>query len=169
MRKRNATTQFLKECIADALLKLLHDKPLDEITISEITKLANVGRVTFYRHFSSKEDILYFKLTLLIEQWYNTIPIEALTETYHMAVSFFEFVYSIREIVCILCKSNISHIVLFSFYRNLNADTMLTFSDKAEATFMAFGLFGIILEWEKEGFRQSPYELADLIIKILRL
>lgn len=169
MRKRNATTQFLKECIADALLKLLQDKPLEEITISEITTLANVGRVTFYRHFSSKEDILYFKLRLLTEQWHSSLTKEQLTETYFIATTFFEFIYSIRDIVHILCKSNLPHIILFSFYKILKPDDILSFSDKAETTFTAFGLFGMILEWEKEGFRQTPKELADLLVKIFNL
>lgn len=61
MRRRNATTEFLKECTADALLKLLRERNIDEITISEITDLADVGRVTFYRYFKKKEDLIYFK------------------------------------------------------------------------------------------------------------
>lgn len=74
MRTRNATAEFLKECMADALLKLLQKKPLDEITISEITETANVARVTYYRHFHSKEEILYFKCHLISERWYHGLP-----------------------------------------------------------------------------------------------
>ena len=35
-----------KECIVSALLKLIYEKPLSTITISELTKKAGVSRMT---------------------------------------------------------------------------------------------------------------------------
>ena len=69
MARRNKSTEFLKECIADSLLKLMEEKTLSQITALEITNTAGVGRATFFRHFSSKEDVLTFKLLLLWERW----------------------------------------------------------------------------------------------------
>ena len=47
-----------EERIAVALLRLLDVKAFDRISITEITDKAAVSRVSYYRHFSSKEDIL---------------------------------------------------------------------------------------------------------------
>ena len=44
--------------IATALLGLLNVKSFDRISITEITEKAAVSRVSYYRNFSSKEDIL---------------------------------------------------------------------------------------------------------------
>lgn len=44
--------------ITDALLKLLREKPIEAISISELCGLAGIGRASFYRNFNSKEDIL---------------------------------------------------------------------------------------------------------------
>ncbi len=44
--------------IAMALLDLLNVKPFEKISISEITEKASVSRVSYYRHYSSREDIL---------------------------------------------------------------------------------------------------------------
>ena len=41
MKRTQNTSDFLKECIADSLLRLLRTKPLESITIREITELAN--------------------------------------------------------------------------------------------------------------------------------
>ena len=90
MRRRNTTTEFLKECIADALLKLLQTKNMDEIKVSEITDLADVGRVTFYRHFKSKEDVIYFKCRLIGDRWHSGLTPEQLQDRSSMAESFFE-------------------------------------------------------------------------------
>ena len=47
-RKKNSS-DFLKECIADALFILLRTKSIESITVREITELANVSRTTTCR------------------------------------------------------------------------------------------------------------------------
>ncbi|MCD7788810.1 MAG: TetR/AcrR family transcriptional regulator [Firmicutes bacterium] len=44
--------------VTESLLGLLKKKPLSEITVSDITEDAGISRMTFYRRFSSKEDVL---------------------------------------------------------------------------------------------------------------
>ena len=44
--------------IAKAFLDLLDEKPADSISVKEIAERAGVSRVTYYRHYSSKEEIL---------------------------------------------------------------------------------------------------------------
>lgn len=44
--------------ITESLLELLKDKPLNDISISELCSHAQVGRATFYRNFEVKEDVL---------------------------------------------------------------------------------------------------------------
>lgn len=56
-QRKNSTNLFARECIVDALLRLTKTKSLSSISISELTKLAGVSRMTFYRNYSSKEDV----------------------------------------------------------------------------------------------------------------
>ncbi len=46
--------------ITNALEDLLLEKPLDEITVSEICEKAMVRRATFYKHFGDKNELLMF-------------------------------------------------------------------------------------------------------------
>ena len=48
------TTEFLKECMADALIKILKTKPIEKISVPEIVEVASVGRTTFFRNFTTK-------------------------------------------------------------------------------------------------------------------
>lgn len=50
----------IEGAIALALNELSKSKSFDEITVSEICKAASVSRSTFYRFFSSKEDVQKF-------------------------------------------------------------------------------------------------------------
>ena len=47
-----------KQNVVNSLLTLLDEKPMDDITISELTQMAGISRMTFYRNYSCKEDIL---------------------------------------------------------------------------------------------------------------
>ena len=47
-----------KQALREALFQLLQQKEYDEITVEEITDLANIGRATFYLHYKDKEDLL---------------------------------------------------------------------------------------------------------------
>ena len=74
MARQARTTENLKERIADALLDLLGEKSLTEISVSEITDRADVGRATYYRHFSSKEEMLLLKFQTIFEDLPNPDP-----------------------------------------------------------------------------------------------
>lgn len=49
---------FSKNCLFDAVLKLLQEKEYEKITVSELTKVAGVSRSTFYRYYETVGDVL---------------------------------------------------------------------------------------------------------------
>jgi AcrR family transcriptional regulator len=50
--------QRTKASLHDALIGLAREKPYPSIAVKEILDRANVGRSTFYTHFSDKDDLL---------------------------------------------------------------------------------------------------------------
>lgn len=57
MSKRSRQIQTTREHIVSAMMALTQEKPLSEITIQELTELADVSRMTFYRNYTSREDV----------------------------------------------------------------------------------------------------------------
>ena len=57
---------YVKKEITKALLSLLQKKDLNDITIRELTLEAGVGRVSFYRNYKTKEEILEQYIEMLI-------------------------------------------------------------------------------------------------------
>lgn len=55
-KKNNPKNIFIRECMAETLIKLIKTKSLSEITITELTKTAGVLRMSHYRNFNSKEE-----------------------------------------------------------------------------------------------------------------
>ena len=54
----NEANRITREAICTALLYLMDTKEFDRISISELTRKAGVSRQSFYRNYSSKEDIV---------------------------------------------------------------------------------------------------------------
>ncbi len=56
-RKPDRRVRRTRDALGDALVKLMHEKPFEEITVQHILDGAGVSRSTFYTHFSDKNDL----------------------------------------------------------------------------------------------------------------
>jgi len=55
--------------LADALVELMQEKLIDELTVQEVLDRAGVGRSTFYLHYRDKDDLLLCVLEDGMEMW----------------------------------------------------------------------------------------------------
>ena len=55
--------------LAYALISLMEKKPIEEISITELTKKAGVSRMSYYRSFDSKQHILEEHLQTIIRRF----------------------------------------------------------------------------------------------------
>lgn len=62
--------QYCQQVIFQALLRLMEQYPLQEITITQICQEAKISRTSFYRNYNRKEDVLAHHLEVLL----STIP-----------------------------------------------------------------------------------------------
>lgn len=161
------TTAFLKECMADALLKAMHEKPFAKITVNEIAHSAGVNRSTWFRNFSSKEEALSFKLICLWERWADA---HALAERRRYnpgnAETFFEFNHSIRDTLSAIYASGLQTCVYDAFYRVMMPPKETDAAECYEARFYSYGLFGFLDEWIRRGFQETPGQLASTFRQI---
>ena len=67
--KIEKNNSYVKKQITQALIKLMETNSFEEIKITDIVREAQVGRASFYRNFTNKEDILKQYLTQLIQEW----------------------------------------------------------------------------------------------------
>ncbi len=68
-RKPDRRVRKTRDALGDALVKLMLEKPFEEITVQHILDRAGISRSTFYTHFSDKNDLFlsdaeeFFELT----------------------------------------------------------------------------------------------------------
>lgn len=157
------TTEFLKECMSDALIKLMSEKSIDKITITDITSLAGVGRSTWFRNFSTKSEALTFKLVKLWERY----MLEYRNFRISNAKVFFEFNYSIQNLLKTICNAEMQHSIYDAFCVVMlpqHESTALAFY---KCRFYAYGLYGLLEEWIKRDFKESPDEMVELFLEII--
>ncbi len=146
MARRTETTEYLKECIADALIELMETTQLEKIKVQDITDRAGVGRVTYFRYFASKTDVLSFKLMNLWYSWIEKHPYSQEAGDHEHALWFFSFCYSIRSLLMILHKQG-KHIILLEVFLRYVTDTEpRTDQERYLKMFTAFGVLGIVTE-----------------------
>lgn len=61
------SNQFAKQCLAEALIRLMEERELDDINVTDICKEAGFSRMAYYRNFQSKRDILGQYMFLLAD------------------------------------------------------------------------------------------------------
>ena len=61
-----------REMLHQALLSLIIEKDYEAITVEDICERANVGRSTFYAHFTSKDDLKPEALNICAESSLNS-------------------------------------------------------------------------------------------------
>ena len=58
MERKHPGNLFVRDCITEALFKLMKSKDFNDITVSMLVKTAGVSRNSFYRNYQSMEDII---------------------------------------------------------------------------------------------------------------
>ncbi len=63
------------ERLGSALVALIQEKPIDDVTVQEVLDRASVGRSTFYLHFRDKDDLLLSQLEKFLEIMSTTLSL----------------------------------------------------------------------------------------------
>lgn len=68
-RSRSKQNQLARDCITSAMIQLVREKPLSAVSVKELTERAGVSRMTFYRNYTSTEDILISRIHDILAQY----------------------------------------------------------------------------------------------------
>lgn len=153
---------YVIEHITNAMLELLEEKPIEEISISELVDSAQVGRASFYRNFTCKEDIIKKHFDTHFNEWTSELETkndEPLSERFKIMISHFE---KNRPFYELLNKRGLTFLFKEAI---LNSMELNPESEKSEAymkAFAAYALYGWIETWFQRGMKESADEIAEL-------
>jgi len=163
--------------IVNALFKLLKENSLDILTITEICQEADVARVTFYRNFESKEDILKLYIKILTEDYFSGLQKQSTISLKELSYGYFSYWQQNIDLLFLLKQNNLTTLLLEEYsiveqyLKNLNK---LDFSPKTlnktqsyyRNAYIFAGLWRLIFLWIDRDCQESIEEMSQIFLKI---
>lgn len=171
----NPSAKRSQHWIAEALVSLMLQKKLKDITVKEIMNTTDLSRQTFYQVFDSVEDVMEYHMDTLFQEYIRRCKVEEVDNLCDAAQLFFRFFDENTPFIEALTKNNKTCILQKKCQEYLHDDNVLNFShssiqtpeEKIFATaFIAAGLVGMLDSWFKSGKALSIDRLADLVCRI---
>ena len=171
-------SQITKRALASALKELLEHKPLNKITIADITEQCGVNRQTFYYHFQDIYALL---------EWIYTTDAQRLLEgkrdgdTWQQGfLQVLEYIRDNRALVRNTYRSVSRELLEGYLYRvtyqlmrdvveERAAETQVPEEDRAFlAHFYKYAFVGVMLDWVRRGMREPPEAVVGRVSRMTR-
>ena len=186
-KKEDRRVRRTKKLLTQALTQLLQTKQINEITVKELTELADMNRGTFYLYYKDVfdmlekiEDGMFERLDQIISAHENE---DMSVQTRPMLEDLFVFIEENQE----MCRVLLSPHGDMNFLHRLNEVLRDKFlkawhnqafhqkeTGKAETefdyhySFVVFGCAGLIRAWVSRACRESTKEMAQLADTMIR-
>ena len=163
----NQTKQILEE----SLKKLMLQKPLDKITIRDLTEDCDISRMAFYYHFKDIYDLVEWSC---LEDATRALAGKKTYDTWSEGlVQIFDAVYENKPFILNAYRC-ISRDQIESFLFHLTSDLLMNVvEEKAEGTsiseedrrfiadFYKYSFVGVMLDWIKKGMKENYHEIVN--------
>lgn len=176
-----------KQALHDALLTLLSQKPLEQISIAEICREAKVNRGTFYLHYEQKEGLFEEYFQEIMEDLYQSYeePYRAVTtlDTNQLdpnTIRIFHHIERFKMFYRIVFSKNVPltyYYMLFDgIYSLLKRDITTQHIHQMEdhisidyySAYQANAIIGLIIQWYRGDFSDSVTMLNQQLAAILK-
>ncbi|BAC15140.1 transcriptional regulator (tetR-family) [Oceanobacillus iheyensis HTE831] len=178
--------QRSKIAIRESFLSILEEKHFEEISISEICRVANYNRGTFYSHYDSKqillEEVIHDTLHDMVEEIkkpyieieivdMKSIPIEDISLFYYLKenAALYKLLLSdhIRVDFRFQLAKAIEDLFIQEYEYEILSDSNENINIKWFYIYRAHGIAGFIIRWIEDDFPHSPSYMAKQIVELM--
>lgn len=170
--------QFTKYALESSLKKLLAQKPLNKITVSDITEDCGINRMTFYYHFKDIYDLVEWAC---LEDAKRALEGKNTAETWQQGfVQIFQAVRENKPFIlnvyrCVSREmvekylSPLTENLLMGVIDEISANMVVRSEDKAFiAQVYSYAFIGLLLDWIKDDMRQDPEDLISRFARVIQ-
>jgi len=150
LRQSNKESNALtKECIESALILLMKEQSFSEISITDIIKKAGVSRASYYRNYSSKEDILEKYLQKITITYSNALSkYDPSTESYESWLELLSQTRTLAPQFKLLLQAGFGENILKGFISQCNKSNNESNPDLFIINcYVAGGIYSVISQW----------------------
>ena len=155
---------LVRTWMQQALLRLIETKSLSDITVTEVTKLAGVSRITFYRNYTELVDILFDYLEM---QQFGLVQNPAAEEYLPQLIrSYFIFFHENRSLFQCIQTYNLLPRLYAALEAHLSSKAYLLISTY-EVSALTGMLSKILMDWIRNGMWESVEEMSSIVYNII--
>lgn len=169
--------QFTKYALENALKRLLLEKPLNKITVSDITEVCGINRMTFYYHFKDIYDLVEWSC---LEDAKKALEDKKTSDTWQQG--FVQIFLAVREnkpfimnvYRCVSREmvekylSPLTENLLMGVINELSSNMVVRDEDKAFiAQVYSYAFVGLMLDWIKGEMQDDPEALVSRFARVL--
>lgn len=171
-------SQTTKRALEQALKNLLLKKPLNKITINDITEECGVNRMTFYYHF---KDIYDFVEWICLENARRALEENKSYETWQQGfLQIFEVVKENKLFVmnvyrCVhqeqverYLQPLVDNLVLNIINEETNSKLVRDEDKKFIAQVYGYVFIGLMLDWIKADMREEPEQIVNRLAVLIK-
>ena len=158
-----------RESLQQALLLLLMEKSMEKISVTELVKKAGVSRTAFYRNYNSKEEVLKAFSGEIIERIARGIKNPVYKENaFKWYLDTFTYILKHRDYATSIISSELSLEELIGC-RSVLERIVVPKDMESYYGYLVLegGFYNIISNWIRDGFVESPEDMALLCEKLL--
>ena len=154
---------YVRSQILAALLKMMQEQLFADISISALVDTAQVGRASFYRNFTDKEDVLRQENGRLTVQWKQSYETEEHAAPNELLISLLDFYKEHSDFYLALYRAGLSDMLLQTLLEQSEITSEMPNALAYLKSSIAYMLYGWIVEWMKRGMPESGTELARML------
>lgn len=160
-RANEESHRLIVDCLRNALYKLLEEKDISQIKVTDLTKAAGVSRGGFYRNFYLVTDVLLDDIQTVADD-IRKVSGSDVGLNWRIIL---RTVYKHRKKIPLLIKSGMGMEILNKINQTIDA-----VDDEFKLRIMAWNgvIFNCIIYWAENDFSQDPDLLADHLTEITK-
>lgn len=169
-----------KHAIFKAFVELLNEKDVNQITITDIAKKANINRKTFYNYYSDAYEVMEEIENLTVEAFINNMATveftnmaDFLTEIF---IKFTETVNNDLQFFNLLFKTNNRSFLIVKIVEALKKYVQKRIEESNEldmrrfevvSNFYLSGVLSVYMNWFMNNYDQSIEEISALLTELV--
>lgn len=166
-----------KKALATSLKKLLVQKPLNKITINDITKDCDINRMTFYYHFRDIYDLVEWTC---VEEAAQAIEGKKTYDTWQEGfLNVFSAIQENKSLIMNVYRSisrerveqylnPLIHSLILGVVEEKSAEMSIGEADKRFiANFYEYAFIGVMLEWIDDNMREDPSAIVERTSRVV--
>ena len=166
-------SQMTKRALVASLKELMAEKPLDKITVTDLTEHCGVNRMTFYYHFKDIYDLVEWAC---VEDASRALAGKKTYETWQQG--FLQLLQSLQKnkVFILNVYHSVSREYIETYLYKLTCDLMIGVVEECAAGmsvrtedkefiahFYKYAFVGLTLEWIRGGMKEDPAAIVDRV------